>query len=261
MATFVGGQVTRAEFDRESKRLPPLLRPQFDTIHGKHELAVSLVDKKLLVQHAKEQGYAADPELRRQVDELEERLLVQAMMQHEEKALPPATEADERAYYEAHKLELAEPERVKLARVQVNVPDKATAPEKAKARARIDKLHAQLQAGVPLAKVAPQGDGPEKARGGELGVFAKGELNDRDLERAAFALKKPGDLSPVTESREGLAVVVLLEKKPSRLAPFEELRQSIHDKLELIRKRKAFDELRERLRKKANVHIDDKALQ
>jgi len=137
----------------------------------------------------------------------------------------------------------------------------STPAQKASAKARAEKLRKSLQSGASLAKVAAQGDGPEKAHGGELGLFARGDLNDLALERAAFALQKPGEVSAVAEGRDGFSVLVLLERRPKLLPPFDELRPRIRDRLAPIRKRKAFDDLRAQLRKQGNVKIDEVAFQ
>jgi len=258
IVTFKGGEVTRAELDREAARLPPLLAKQFQTKAGKRELAMSIVDKKLLAEKARAAGLTQDPEIRRQVQELEDRLTVQALLARQEAALPPPSEADERAYYDSHKDELADPEKVKLGRVLVSIPSAA---QKTAAKGRADKLRKTLASGAPLAKVAAQGDGPGKANGGDFGLFARGDLGDLALERVAFALKKPGELSPVVEGRDGFSVLQLQDLKPKRIPPFEEVRAQIRARLAPIQKRKAFDDLRASLRKEAEVKIDEVSLQ
>ena len=72
--TFNGGKITRADVDRESARMPAALRANFDSFAGRRELARSLLDKKLLAREALRRGFEKDPEVRRQVQELEERL-------------------------------------------------------------------------------------------------------------------------------------------------------------------------------------------
>src|SRR6476659_1582493 len=77
--------VTPEEVAREAERLPPILREKFETPEGRREFAASLVDKKLLVREAHRRGLAEKPEIQRQVRELEERLIVQALLADEER--------------------------------------------------------------------------------------------------------------------------------------------------------------------------------
>ena len=252
VAEYKGGVVTRAEVDREGARLPPLLRPQFDSEAGRQELAGSMVDKRLLVAEAARRGYDADPEIRRQVDELRDRLMVQALLANAERTLPPITEAEERAWFEAHKSELGEPERLHLGRVLFRAKTPG-AKSKAEAVAR------KLKSGAKFETVAALGEGPEKNQKGDLGLLARGDLGERAAEDAAFALSRAGEATAPIKTAGGYAVLVLIERKPARAAVFEEVRPQIRARLDPSRKRKAFDDLRLSLRKQNDVRIHAEA--
>jgi peptidyl-prolyl cis-trans isomerase C len=259
VADFRGGAVTRAEVEREGAKLPPRLRSQFESPAGRRELAESMVDKRLLVAEALRRGYDQDPEVRRQVDELRDRLVVQALLAEEEKKLPPPTEAEERAWFDAHRADLSEPERVHLARILFKVSPRAPAQEQAKARAKAEAVVKKLRGGAKVEAVAAQGEGPERSHGGDLGLIARGDLHDRKAEDAAFALAKAGDATAPVQTADGFAVLVLLERKPARAAVFEEMRPQIRARLDPGRKRKAFDDLRLALRKQNDVRIHSEA--
>ncbi|MFP2932514.1 peptidylprolyl isomerase, partial [Pyxidicoccus sp. 3LG] len=121
---------------------------------------------------------------------------------------------------------------------------------------RAEEFARRLKAGEPLARVQSAGDGPERARGGDLGLYARGELKDARLEEAAFALRTPGQLSPVVETAEGFAVLQLVERRAERIPPFEEVRTEVEGRVAPARQRKVFDALRERLRGAAEVHVE-----
>src|SRR5207237_2645108 len=127
---------------------------------------------------------------------------------------------DERRWYDAHKAELAEPERVRIARVFVAT----TGTDRAKAQRRAEKLASRWRAGEPAEKVGSEGDGPERARGGELGLFARGELKEKKTEEAAFALGKPGAVSPTYACEGGFCAVRLIERRQARVPSLEESR-------------------------------------
>jgi parvulin-like peptidyl-prolyl isomerase len=260
VARFKGGTITREEMQREALRLPPTLREQFESSVGQREFVLSLVDKRLLVEEAKRRGIAQRPEIAQQVRELEERLIVQALLAEEERAAGTASEAELRAWYNSHKADFAQPERVRLGRVLAAVPTGATAAERTRARTRAEEFARRLRT-EPLARVQALGDGPERARSGELGLFARGELKDRRLEDAAFALLKPGQSSPVVETAEGYAVLQLIERKEARTPPFEEVRTEVEGRLGPSRQRKVFDALRSQLRSAADVHVEVSARQ
>ena len=253
---FGGNEVlTAEEVSRESARLPPALREQFETPAGRREFTRSVIDKRLLVLEAKRRKLHEDAELRRQVHELEERLAIQALMAQEEAAAGTPSEQELRTWFEAHRAEFTRPEQVRVGRVLVSVGSKASEAERSRARQKAESLAARLRRGEALAQVAKEGDGVEKAKGGELGLVIRGGGFEPALEQAAFALERPGTVSPVVTLREGFAVLVLLERKPARQPAFEEVRAEVEGRLAPARKRQVFDALLGRLRQEAGVEL------
>ncbi|NNB93405.1 peptidyl-prolyl cis-trans isomerase [Corallococcus exiguus] len=256
MARFDGGVVTREEMDREARRLPPALREQFVSEAGQREFAWSLVDKRLLVEEARRRGLSSREDIARQVRELEERLVVQELLAEETKAAGTPGEQELRAWYEANRDVFAQPERLHLGRVLARFENPGNAADRARARGRAEQFARRLQAKEPLSQVQSSGDGPERARNGDLGLFARGELPDRRMEEAAFALQTPGQVSPVVETAEGFAVLQLLERRPARTPPFEEVRAEVEGRVAPVRQRKVFDALRARLRSGSDVQVE-----
>jgi peptidyl-prolyl cis-trans isomerase C len=261
VATYRGGEVSREELLREASRLPAVLRQQFETPAGKRELAASIVDKRLLVEEARRRGLHANPDIQQQVRELEERLLVKALVEAEQNAAGAPTEAELRAHYEQNKESFRLPERVHFLRVLASVPAGATTADRQRARARAEGFLRRLKAGEAFAKVQASGDGPERAREGDFGTHVPEDLGDRRLAMAVLALEKPGQLSGVVEADAGYAVLKLVEKLPSRLRSFEEVRSEVEGHIQPSRHRKAFDALRARLRTQADVKVGLSGLQ
>ncbi|CAM4136139.1 hypothetical protein GTZ93_23755 [Corallococcus exiguus] len=257
VARFDGGVVTQDEVLRESQRLPPNLRERFETGPGRQEFIRSLVDKRLLFQEATRRGIPQDEEIRRQVRELEERLSIQALLAQEEKAAAAPTEAEARAFYEGHLERFAQPERLRLARAWVMVPSGSGRPVWEQARQRAESLRKRLLAGEPVAKVAASGDGPERARGGEWGLLARGEFGNAELEKAALALNRPGAVSAVVQDATGVGVLVLQERRPARVPPFEEVREAVAGQMAPGAQRRVFEQLLTRLRAASSVQLSD----
>ncbi|HCF61413.1 MAG TPA: hypothetical protein DFS52_25875 [Myxococcales bacterium] len=250
-----GGVVTREEMHHEAERMPPALRARFETPAGQREIARSLIDKKLLVNEARRRGIDRDPQIRRQVDELEERLIVQALLEAEEKTAPGPTEGELRAYYEQHKREFVEPAQARVARVLVKVSADASVPERERARRKAERLAARVAAGEPISKVALEGDGPERSRGGDLGFV----VNDRkkpELEQAVFSLLNTGDRSEVFSCSEGFAFVQLLKRRDAKAISFERARSELKNRMAPQGKRKLFDSLLSRLRREADARVE-----
>lgn len=247
--------MTGEELQREATRLPPTLREQFDTEAGRRDLVTALIDKKLLAREAERRKLAEDPEVRRQVLEFQERLVIQALLAQEERTAGGSSEAEQRAWYDAHVAELRQPDRVRVRRILAAAPAGATAQGRA-ARARLDELVRRLRAGEAFAKIAAAGDGPERTRGGELGLVVRSASADRALERAAFSLSAPGDLSPPFACEGGFAIVQLIERRDGGTPAFEEVRAEVVNRMAPERNRRAFDALVRKLRSEADVKIE-----
>ncbi|QSQ26565.1 peptidyl-prolyl cis-trans isomerase [Pyxidicoccus parkwayensis] len=253
---YDGGVITEAELIEESSRLPSPLREQFERPAGQREFVRSMIDKRLLAQEARSRGLHQEPSIQKQVKALEDRLTIQALLAAEEKAAGKPGEEELRGYYAQHRESFAQPERLRLGRVWVSLPSGATAAQRAQAKQKAERFAQRLKAGEPLAKVAAEGDGPEKAQGGELGVVARGELPDRTLEDAAFALKKPGETSGVIAGAQGYSVVRLLERREGRTPAFEEVRAEVESRVLPQWQRKVLESLLARLRASGSIGID-----
>jgi len=103
-------------------------------------------------------------------------------------------------------------------------PEEMEAAAAAWSRTRAEKvrqigvLHAQVVAGADFAQLAASASECPVSRGtgGALGEFARGGL-DPDVERLVFALK-PGEPSPVTETKDGFHIFKVTAHNPPRPA-------------------------------------------
>lgn len=256
VARYSGGEVTSAEIQREANRMPPALREQFETVNGRRELVSAMIDKRLLFEEARRRELPAEPDIARQVRELEERLAIQALLAAEEKKVPPPTEAEARAWFDAHAEAFAQPERLRVARVLARVQPGASDRERTFARERAARFAERLRRGEPIASVARDGDGPEREKGGDLGFVTRGVAANAAAAKAAFALAEPGAVSPVFQDEAGFAVLQIVERQAARTPPFEEVRRDVENRMSPERKRKVFDDLLARLRRDAEVRIE-----
>lgn len=255
-ARFEGGTVTVEELRREAARLPPVLRARFETPAGQRDLANALIDKRLLAQEARRRKLHEDPEVRRQVEDLEEKLAVQALLAEEERRAGPPAEAELRAAFQDSPADHTQPARVQLRRILAEVAPGASPSAQQAARQRAERLANRLKAGEAPAKVAADGDGPERGAGGDLGLLVEGRDQDAAQAKAVAALTASGQWSPVVRTAQGYALLQLLERRPGRVMTFEESRAEIGNRLAPQRQRKRFDELLARLRTGAQVRLE-----
>jgi parvulin-like peptidyl-prolyl isomerase len=123
-------------------------------------------------------------------------------------------------YYIEHKKEFLLPDRVKVSQIFLSNEEKAV------------EILESLKEGDPddfkrIAKA--QSIGVEASRGGEMGVFAIGQLPD-EMERAIFVLKE-GEVSPVLESSYGFHIFRLDSRYEPELISPEQAAKTIEMKI------------------------------
>jgi parvulin-like peptidyl-prolyl isomerase len=151
-------------------------------------------------------------------------------------------------FYEQNRARFTQKERVKASRIVVRVADKSSPAEKAQARSQARNLRAKANVRATdfteLARSASQG--PEAARGGELGWIERGVMAG-EFDGAVFPLAA-GAVSPVIETRLGYEIVKVWEKAPRRERALADARDEIRAELEegkrTERRREALSELR-----------------
>ena len=142
------------------------------------------------------------------------------------------TDAEVEKFYRENQDKFKLPERVSASHILItNRPDEnaAVKPDAAalakldqEAKAKAEKILAQLKQGADFAKLAAQESAcPSKARGGSLGEFTR-EGMVPEFSKAAFALTKKGELSGVVKTMYGYHIIRLDEKKPAEIHPLDQ---------------------------------------
>jgi parvulin-like peptidyl-prolyl isomerase len=213
-------------------------------------------------------GLDRDPEfLRRYKDELGRALLQKELEAPQRKAGP--TDAELRAFYDEHRAALARPERARVGVVQYAAPAgdaAARAAKRAKAEAALARLRAARdpRAFARLA-VAESDDVRSRLANGELPFLTREEVAAQlgpEVAGAAFAIPRTGELAPsVVEGPRGFHVVKLLGREEGYQPSFEEMRSAIRDRLVADRRRVAHDAFLEGLWRRAEVRLDEKAIE
>lgn len=166
------------------------------------------------------------------------------------------SDADVKAFYDKNPDKLKRPERVHIRHILIKVAKDASPEDKQKARAKADDILAKLKAGGDFAKLAEESsdDPGSKQRGGDLSWVSKGQMV-APFESAAFALKKPNELSPVVETQFGFHVIQLLEHQDAGMVPYAEVKDRIGDFLKQQQQREKFLDYVKGLKDKAKVEI------
>lgn len=215
--------VTAADILAESTPLDAAARANvLSSPDAVQRMATDIYVRRQMSALAVEQKIDQQPEVQRLLQIVRERVLADALARAKEaQARPsgPVLEQLARQNYKAMPKRFQQPERLHLRHILI--PANA-----ADARAQAEALRQQLQQGASFEELARKhSKDPGSARkGGDLGFVTRGKMV-APFEEAAFALDKPGQLSPVVETQFGFHVITLVEKRPAGLQPFDEVKE------------------------------------
>ncbi|MBQ7150728.1 MAG: peptidylprolyl isomerase [Synergistaceae bacterium] len=140
-------------------------------------------------------------------------------------------------------------------------PKVFTQPERVHARhilvsgdADLAKVQEELKAGKSFDVVAKEfsTDPGSAANGGDLGEFPRGVMVP-EFEKAAFALKNPGDISEPVKSKFGWHIIKLEEHIPESPMPFEQVKEQVLQELKAQKTQELLDARTTELEKKYTV--------
>jgi peptidyl-prolyl cis-trans isomerase C len=91
---------------------------------------------------------------------------------------------------------------------------------------KLSLIQRALEEGVSFEELALEHsiDPSAQQNGGDLGFFGRGQMVP-EFEEAAFALNEPGEISEPVRSNFGWHIILLEEKRPSSIMPFDDVMQ------------------------------------
>lgn len=216
--------------DQESLTIPSLSR-----------LYDKFVEEKILLQLARQQNisltaeekneylsrlsdefaFRSDPESFKDWDKqaLFEKLLIEKCVYQLVKDIE-VQEEEIQSYYELHRGEYLQPERVDISQIAVETEERAL-----KILERVKNSSEE-----DFRRIArTESDSPDAFRGGQMGVFKPGEL-PMEIEKLIFSLNE-GNVSPVVKSSYGYHIFRVNKKYKPELVSKEEASPSIKRKI------------------------------
>jgi len=249
VAVVNGETITVERLNRMYANLNAQMRKQYDDNGGKGAFLENYIRKRLLIQEAYKSGFDQKPEVKAALESARESTLFDRYVR-DVVATPIVTEAETRAYYDAHPDDFATPEKVHVRHIVIT--DIASGPgqkTKEEALARIEKVLAEIRAAditsaqgtsdpaiqahfrvIHFSEAAKKysEDGSAES-GGDLGWIVKGQT-DPEFEKAAWAMK-PGTLSGIIHTKFGYHIMLVEGREPAGTEPFENVRSSIREYL------------------------------
>lgn len=211
------------------------------------EFLDQLITERLLLSAAEKRGVQQLQEVKDLLKEARKKILIAKYIDQETENKITISDQECRDYYETHKDRFMTASRIRAS--QILVP---TRPEAESART-------EVQSGAEFAKVAQlRSIDPTKERGGDLGYFQQGQLIP-ELEAQAMKLKI-GEMSEVFESKFGFHILKVTDRIEPRLLEFNEIKERLQGLMMAEKKQRLMDELLEKLRSRAHIVINEKAL-
>ena len=296
--------VTRADLQRSRTQMLTELKqqdanaPSTVVEERQKNLLRDLVDQQLLVQKGQDLGISADTDLIKKLDDLRKELgansmedleklaeqqgvsfedfkqnmrngiITQQVIGREVGSKIQITHQEVQAFYDAHKAELEQPERVRLS--EILIPATPPAPETAdgKPGAVIEPTPEQLAAadataqdalkqikgGMKFEEAAKKfSKGTTADQGGDLGYFKRGMLS-KDLEDKTFAMKQ-GEITDVVRTKQGYVILAVTEHTAAGIPPLAKIEDQIQNQIYMEKLQPALRDYLTKLREEAYIDI------
>ena len=169
---------------------------------------------------------------------------------------PEIPEERIREMYDSDPQSFSTREKATVSHILIGVDPHASAADKTKAREKAEQIRKEILDGKDFAELAKQHSTCQKSAsaGGDLGSISPGYM-PKEFDTVAFALEK-GAVSEVVETRHGFHVIKLIDKEPSRQAPYDEnMRAFLRKYLQEEESKKRLPAHQAELRKKAKIEI------
>jgi peptidyl-prolyl cis-trans isomerase C len=245
VAVINGETITAARLDQLWNRIPPKTRDQYKNNGGKGAYLNNYIGKRLVVQEALKRGFDKKPEVMADVAVARETALFDWFV-HDVVAPGIVADSAVRKFYDENPENFRVPEKIKVRHIVLTInPAAVNGKTKQDALNLAQQISLQLfpffhgtdeSEATKLARVrkfaelaAHYSDDGAAQQGGDLGWVDKGAL-DQQFEEAAFALPV-GKLSGIVETKYGYHIILVEDKKPASLQPFDEVKDEIREYL------------------------------
>ena len=191
----------------------------YGTEQGRKMILDDVIAMRLYALDGVDSKLDQTPEFQSQLLNAKRAMLAQAAMQ---KAVAGLTVSEEEAkkFYDSNPAMFKQPERIRARHILVSGDEE------------LAKVQGELKAGKSFDVVAKEfsRDPGSAANGGDLGEFPRGMMVP-EFEKAAFALKNPGDVSEPVKTQFGWHIIKLEERIPESTIPFEQVKDRLTQEL------------------------------
>ncbi len=263
VATFAGHKIPTAELQRYFDEQTPSIRAQYQSEEKKKMLLNELITAQLLVDEGLKGGFQHDQIA---LDRFKKAMITGWMegKYNDAEGEQGLSEAELRAYYQAHRDDYRRPERVRVEMIFFKATPGHEAAVQAEAEEALRSLSQTKDRGAFSRLAATRSnDDPSRKSMGDLDFRTRDELTKSygaAVATAADSLSVPGQLSPLVHGDGGFYLLRFEERLPALDLDFEASEKQIRSELWIERRAKLFDPYMNELAKQAQIKIDETAL-
>ncbi len=243
-------EITLEQIEREIDQLPDYRKQNLQNPEQKLEYLKNKIFAELLYDKALRNEYNKDPEVRKQLQNVEKQLLAQKVMEEEINQKIQIAPSDIELYYQANQEEFTQPQKLKIAHIQVESEEKA------------QEVKQALDEGLEFEEAVQQYSTDEATQdeNGLLGEIREDQSSIPGLGEAkktiAHLLRlEPNEISEPLPSAKGFHIFRVLERTPGKVQPLEQVRDQVRHRVQMMKQQEATQQLLEELMQAENVTL------
>ena len=257
-------EITLGEIDLQLAEQPVYVRARYNTLEKKKEFLDNLVRFELLVQEAERKGYDKDPDV---VFAMKQQMAKKLMERDLEKlvSMQDVSMEEVRSFYDTNKQLYFKPEAVRTTQIVFSNGEKANRIRDELAKSFEDEPRKKRQLFSKAVDTYTE-DPIGRAKRGDVGFFTEDGRSPETLKpleegpsgavrKAAFALEKINDLSPVVSDGQRFVVMLLTNRRPEVSKTLADVKQQIRNKLFRDKRDQARQDYIADLKVKADVKV------
>ncbi|ABR47885.1 PpiC-type peptidyl-prolyl cis-trans isomerase [Alkaliphilus metalliredigens QYMF] len=234
--------ITKQDVEALMKTLDPQMAMQLQSEDGQKRLVNELVNQELFYLLAKEENLEKEDAYQADLEKMKENLLKQYAIN---KLLRDITITDSEItnYYTENKAQFEQPAQVQASHILVDSEEKAQG------------VLAELKEGLSFEEAATKHSScPSNAKGGDLGLFAQGQMVP-EFEEAAFNMEVDTVSEPV-KTQFGYHIIKVVDQKPAQEKSLAEVKDQLNQQLLSQKQQKAYFDKIEALKGQFTVTLN-----
>ncbi len=244
LAVINGKAISDSDLNRIIERYPVDKRIYFETDEGRKNLLEQKAAFSVFSQYACEHGIDKSEDFINKISDIKEQLLTQMILEQALKT-EPVSDEEAQKFYNENPDKFALEETVLVKHILVD------------SEAQAESIKADILDGKITFEAAASNYSicPSKENGGEIGYFKRAMMTD-EFDRAAFSLPI-NELSSPVKTQFGFHILIVTDKTPSGIMPFDEVKKKIKEDLTALKQQELYQAKLDELKVKYNVTINN----